>query len=78
MGGARLLLIGSCAPAEHRLPAGYGRRMYLAAPVCPNCSGALDSAGSTEAPHWHCAACDLIVLDTPETATQVGEPARDA
>lgn len=78
MDGARILLTGSCTPAEHRSCEDYGRRMYLAAPVCPNCSGALEAAGSAEAPHWNCAACDLIVLDTPETATQVGEPARDA
>ncbi len=78
MDGARVLLTGSCTPAARGAPEGYGRRMYLAAPVCPNCSGALDAAGSAEAPHWHCAACDLVVLDTPETATPVGEPARDA
>lgn len=78
MDAVRLLLIGSCAPARCGAAAGYGRRMYLAAPVCPNCSGTLDAAGSSEVAHWHCPACDLVVLDTPETATPVGEPARDA
>lgn len=49
--------------------------MYLAAPACPNCGGDVtpDASGGTP-PHWHCEACDLIVLDTPATATAVGRP----
>jgi hypothetical protein len=43
--------------------------VYLAAPTCPNCDGEVlpeDVAGRMQ---WSCEACDLIILDTPATAS---------
>jgi hypothetical protein len=66
------LLIVSCIGGRRSARRSYDSRMYLAAPVCPNCQGHLDASGTPEAPHWYCEACELIVLDTPATATPAG------
>lgn len=53
--------------------------MYLAAPLCPNCGGSVAAERPEGAPdHWWCDVCDLVVLDTPKTATEVGAAAGEA